>query len=68
MAWLLTQSERTFQRSFEAGQYSSAIGSLRLIYEMTLKESGLKKTQDGMVTTSISRSQLSWTQVLKLLD
>ena len=44
MTWLLTQSERTFQRSFEASQYSSASGSLKLIYEMTLKESGTKKT------------------------
>ena len=43
MAWLLTQSERTFQRSFENGQYSSAIGSLRLIYEMTIKEPEKKK-------------------------
>ena len=43
MAWLLTQSECNFQRSFEAGQYSSAIGSIRLIYEMTVKESGTKK-------------------------
>ena len=38
LAWILTQSERTFQRSFEAGQYSSAIGALKLIWEMTLKE------------------------------
>ena len=38
LAWILTQSERTFQRAFEAGQYSSAIGSLKLIWEMTLKE------------------------------
>ena len=43
MAWLLTQSERTFQRAFESGQYSSAIGSLRLIYEMTIKEPEKKK-------------------------
>ena len=43
MAWLLTQIERTFPRSFEAGQYSSAIGSLRLIYEMTIKEPEKKK-------------------------
>ena len=54
MAWLLTQSERTFQRAFESGQYSSAIGSLRLIYEMTIKEPEKKKTLDGMVTTNIS--------------
>ena len=39
MAWILTQSERTFQRAFEAGQYSSAIGSLKLIWEMTIKDS-----------------------------
>ena len=38
MAWILTQSERTFQRAFEAEQYSSAIGALKLIYEMTLKD------------------------------
>ena len=38
MAWILTQTERTFQRSFEAGQYSSAIGALKLIWEMTLKD------------------------------
>ena len=43
LAWLLTQSERTFQRAFESGQYSSAIGSLRLIYEMTIKEPEKKK-------------------------
>ena len=43
MAWLLTQSERTFQRSFEAGQYSSAIGALKLIWEMTIKEPEKKK-------------------------
>ena len=45
MAWLVTQSERTFQRAFEAGQYSSAIGSLRLIYEMTLKDQPKKDTR-----------------------
>ena len=38
LAWLLTQSERVYQRSLESGQYSSAIGSLRLIYEMALKD------------------------------
>ena len=43
MAWILMQTERTFQKSFEAGQYSSAIGSLRLIYEMTIKEPEKKK-------------------------
>ena len=34
----LDQSERVYQRSLESGQYSSAIGSLRLIYEMALKD------------------------------
>ena len=43
LAWLLTQSERTFQRAFESEQYSSAIGALKLIYEMTLKDSQPKK-------------------------
>ena len=43
MAWILTQSERTFQRAFESEQYSSAIGALKLIYEMTLKDSQPKK-------------------------
>ena len=38
MAWILTQSERTFQRAFESEQYSSAIGALKLIYEMTIKD------------------------------
>ena len=42
LAWLLTQSERTFQRAFESGQYSSAIGSLKLIWEMTIKDSEKK--------------------------
>ena len=45
MAWLLTQSERTFQRAFEAGQFSSAIGSLKLIYEMTIKDTDKKSSQ-----------------------
>ena len=44
MAWLLTQSERTFQRSFENGQYSSAIGALKLIYEMTIKDTDKKSS------------------------
>ena len=44
MAWLLTQSERTFQRSFENGQYSSAIGALKLIYEMTIKDTEKKSS------------------------
>ena len=45
LAWLLTQSERTFQRAFEAGQYSSAIGSLKLIWEMTIKDSKEKDSR-----------------------
>ena len=45
LAWLLTQSERTFQRAFEAGQFSSAIGSLKLIYEMTIKDTDKKSSQ-----------------------
>ena len=44
MAWILTQSERTFQRSFENGQYSSAIGSLRLIYEICIKDAEKKSS------------------------
>ena len=44
MAWLLTQSERAFQRSFENGQYSSAIGALKLIYEMTIKDTEKKSS------------------------
>ena len=45
LAWILTQSERTFQRAFEAGQYSSAIGSLKLIWEMTIKDSKEKDSR-----------------------
>ena len=45
LAWILTQTERTFQRSFEAGQYSSAIGSLKLIWEMTIKDSKEKDSR-----------------------
>ena len=45
LAWILTQSERTFQRAFEAGQFSSAIGSLKLIYEMTIKDTDKKSSQ-----------------------
>ena len=45
MAWLLTQRERTFQRAFEAGQFSSAIGSLKLIYDMTIKDTDKKSSQ-----------------------
>ena len=45
MAWILTQSERTFQRAFESEQYSSAIGALKLIYEMTIKDQPKKDSR-----------------------
>jgi len=45
LAWILTQSERTFQRAFESGQYSSAIGSLKLIWEMTIKDAKEKDSR-----------------------
>ena len=43
LGWFLTQSERVCQGSLESGQYRSAIGSLILIYDMTLRD--LEKVQ-----------------------
>ena len=43
LAWLLTQSERVYQRAFQANQFSAAQGALKLIYDMTIKEPEKKK-------------------------
>ena len=39
MAWLVTQTERVYMKALESNQLSAAIGSLNLMYRITIEAS-----------------------------
>ena len=53
MGWMLNRVQRLGFLAEQSGQYASAVGAYRLLWEMTLKDKPSKKTQGGMVTINI---------------